>query len=81
MTDWLEPNPFFGYDYFVEEVGTPYYEYFDTCEDAFKWANEHRPAKVFKFRGAQFYGEKGKSPAVDGSGRDVGNGILVAEVA
>lgn len=81
----LQPNGFFegllGWRYFAESRGDDY-DYFKDEASAVAWAKKHRPAKVYKIPrfDSQFYGEKGKSPAVDGSGRDVGNATLVKVV-
>lgn len=75
-----------GYNYFAENSLTQYegdkYDYFDSLEEAMQWAKKNRPAKVYRFPkwDSQFYGEKGKTPAVGDPSRDVGNATLVATV-
>lgn len=71
----------FGHDYFVQTSQRGHYEYFDKQDDAFQWAADNRPAKVYRIpRGSEFSGEKGKTPAIGDPDRDIGNATLIATV-
>ena len=70
-----------GHDYFVQGKVPGDYEYFSDRQQAFQFAQENKPAKVYRIpKGSEFYGEEGRTPAITDPTRDVGNATLIARV-